>query len=225
MRYRAPHSIRTKLTPILHHSTFPPQTSPLHTPDAFSDRRAGVERFHLLAVEIRHVCCLFSAADAVGCDLKGGLNNYVIIHELPCLGVNNYKRSLIKEALLFLFFFLLMFGKTNVIREVGVACRRDPMVPRQERRVFCHRRPEGCCCFSAREGLLDSWSHWPEPSAALRPGLAQMEPSSPGLGVINVALQMRNDAAAQLVLPNPLGNTCHHVAEIPARENIYIYIL
>lgn len=105
MRYRAPHSIRTKLTPILHHSTFLPQTSRLHTPDAFSDRRAGVERLHLLAAEIRHVCCLFSTADAVGCDLKGGLNNYLIIHELPCLGVNNYKRSLIKEALLFLLFF------------------------------------------------------------------------------------------------------------------------
>lgn len=104
-----------------------------------------MERLHLLAAEIRRVvCCLFSAADAVGRDMQGGLNNYVIIHELPCLGVNNYKRSLIKEALLFLlfFFFLLMFGKTSVIREIDVACPRDPTVPRQERRVFCHCRPE-----------------------------------------------------------------------------------
>lgn len=79
----------------------------------------GVERLHLLAAEIRHVCCLSSAADAVGCDLKGGLNNYVIIHELPCLGVNNYKRSLIKEALLFLLFFFLPFNVWQNKRDTG----------------------------------------------------------------------------------------------------------
>lgn len=80
----------------------------------------------------------------MGCGLKGGQNNYVIIHKPSFVGVTIYKHGLIKGAL---FFLLMRYNKC-----IQEGCRRvwrdliihQTLRPKVE--SVCHPGPAGCCC-------------------------------------------------------------------------------
>lgn len=82
----------------------------------------------------------------MGYGLKGGQNNYVIIHKLSFVGVSDYKHGLIKGALFF-FFLLLRYnkyipeGRRCVLRDLIIHQTLRPKVE-----SVCHPGPAGCCC-------------------------------------------------------------------------------
>lgn len=85
----------------------------------------------------------------MGYGLKGGQNNYVIIHKLSCVGVTNYKHGLIKGAL---FFLLLRHNKC--IQEGWPRVSRDSIIHRRYARklkVFVTRALQAAAAL--REGL------------------------------------------------------------------------
>lgn len=94
--------------------------------------------------------CLFNTATTVGYGLKGGQNNYVIIHKLSFVSVTNYKHGLIKGAL---FFFLLMRYNKR-IQEGWRRVSRDLIIHRpyaRKLKVLVTRAPQAAAVL--REGL------------------------------------------------------------------------
>lgn len=85
----------------------------------------------------------------MGYGLKGGQNNYVIIHKLSFVGVTNYKHGLIKGAL---FFLLMRYNKR--IQEGCRRVSRDLIIHQpyaRKLKVFVTRAPQAAAALC--EGL------------------------------------------------------------------------
>lgn len=87
----------------------------------------------------------------MGYGLKGGQNNYVIIHKLSFVGVTDYKHGLIKEALFFFFLYCVII---NIYLRVGVVFRGIRLSTKRyapKLKVFVTRAPQAAAAL--REGL------------------------------------------------------------------------
>lgn len=86
----------------------------------------------------------------MGYGLKGGQNNYVIIHKLSFVGVTDYKHGLINGALFFFFYCVII----NIYLRVGVGFRGIWLSTKRYARklkVFVTRAPQAAAAL--REGL------------------------------------------------------------------------